>query len=383
MNSTFRPTPYHLIGWVGFLCGVALNFYLANRLGYSLRIVAGYCGLTIVTFYSYAMITKIVKGYEELIYYRHEIAALVVTAIYLNSIDGVEQPALYLDMYILGLGLFLVFGRIGCFLSGCCYGKPHRCGKTQPAERGYPAYLKGVPLLPTQLLESAGVLVVVIAGVYMLLDGHQPGEALLWHVFAYGSGRFILEYFRGDERNYILGLSEAQWTTLALVSLAGYVFNEQIFGENIFVAAHAISESESSSFLTFFYKVNIVFLSLAAVSTLAYYLIFKRRFAFFSQAHLDEVLSIIYGIENIEEAKDAQVQMYRTSQGLHISGQWIQKQNEITYTFSFADSVILYKLLQKIGIIFVAGKRVQSFTIRRGNAGLGRDNAIFHLICVL
>jgi len=50
------------------------------------------------------------------------IAAIVIILAYLKFH---KLPVLqYLDILAVGLMLALVFGRIGCFLNGCCYGKP-------------------------------------------------------------------------------------------------------------------------------------------------------------------------------------------------------------------------------------------------------------------
>ena len=50
------------------------------------------------------------------------IAAIIVILFHLRYH---KQPIRrYLDVLAIGLMLILVFGRIGCFLNGCCYGKP-------------------------------------------------------------------------------------------------------------------------------------------------------------------------------------------------------------------------------------------------------------------
>ena len=65
-------------------------------------------------------------GEERIIYYRHEIAVMVVAALLLWLL---RQPLLpYLDVTILGIGMFLTCGRMGCFMVGCCHGRPHDWG---------------------------------------------------------------------------------------------------------------------------------------------------------------------------------------------------------------------------------------------------------------
>jgi len=50
------------------------------------------------------------------------IAAIIVILFYLRYHKLPIRR--YLDVLAIGLMLILVFGRIGCFLNGCCYGKP-------------------------------------------------------------------------------------------------------------------------------------------------------------------------------------------------------------------------------------------------------------------
>lgn len=78
------------------------------------------------TFLALAMAAKIVPGKETLVYYQHEIAVMI-TATFLWRM--LRQPVLcYLDVTILGVGLFLAFGRVGCLMVGCCHGRPSPWG---------------------------------------------------------------------------------------------------------------------------------------------------------------------------------------------------------------------------------------------------------------
>jgi hypothetical protein len=133
------------------------------------------------------------------------------------------QPVLpYLDLTILGIGLFLVFGRIGCLMVGCCHGRPHRwgvCYRQEHADAGFPQYYVGVRLFPIQALESLFVFSVIALASWLVLTDHPPGEALAWYVVTYGVARFFFEFARGDTgRPELFGFSEAQWTSLLVVT---------------------------------------------------------------------------------------------------------------------------------------------------------------------
>src|SRR5262245_26389921 len=122
-----------------------------------------------------------------------------------------------LDVAVLGIGVFLVFGRIGCFHVACCHGRPtRRHGVVYDARHVavglWPAYAHR-PLFPIQLVESGIALALVIAGVAAAAD--VPGRGALVFAEGYAIARFTLELLRGDPvRPHALGLSEAQWSSL-------------------------------------------------------------------------------------------------------------------------------------------------------------------------
>jgi len=212
---------FQFCGYTGFLLSFVQSLVLVRHLHLSQLTLLGITGTVILTFYVLMVITKTLAGGEVIIYYHHEIAVIATTAIFL-WLTG--QPVLrYLDVTVLGLGLFLACGRIGCLMVGCCHGRPCTWGvkyTDEHAETGFPRYLVGVRLFPIQAVESALALSIVTCGMVLVLKGYAPGTALVFYVIVYGWGRFGLEFFRGDcARSYLWGFSEAQWTSLVLAIL--------------------------------------------------------------------------------------------------------------------------------------------------------------------
>src|SRR6185437_4808983 len=209
---------FQILGYTGFLLACIECILLTRYLGLSRLTLLGITGTVIITFYLLMMLTKVLANGEVIIYYHHEIAVIATSALFLRL---TAQPILpYLDVLVLGLGLFLAFGRIGCFMVGCCHGRPCRWGiryGRNHADAGFPHYLVGVSLFPIQAVESLFAFCLVAFGLFMILNPHAPGSVLLFHVVAYGCGRFCLEFFRGDaDRRYLFGFSEAQWTSCIL-----------------------------------------------------------------------------------------------------------------------------------------------------------------------
>jgi len=210
---------FRLCGYAGLALATLLCMTLVGRLLLSRWVMLAVVAVAVLTFYALALATKMIEGRERLVYYHHQIAVTVTTAVLLWLW---RQPILpYLELTTLGVGLFLACGRVGCFLVGCCHGRPHRlgvCYRAEHAEEGFAAHYVGVRLLPVQLVEALWVFSVVVAGVVFVLRRRDPGEALAWYVIMYGAGRFCFEFARGDaERPYRLGFSQPQWTSLALM----------------------------------------------------------------------------------------------------------------------------------------------------------------------
>lgn len=132
------------------------------------------------------------------------------------------------DFIITGLPLGHAFGRIGCFLAGCCYGKPTDLPWgvifTDTHAMVSPELL-GVPVHPVQLYEAAGNLLIFWLLHKLYNRPHKNGTVLLAYIFCYGTMRFVLEFFRGDFRGaYLFGLSPSQLITLLLAASAGIIW---------------------------------------------------------------------------------------------------------------------------------------------------------------
>jgi prolipoprotein diacylglyceryltransferase len=210
---------FHVCGVTGLVLGALLAMFLAGRSGLSSAIVCGLLAMGVLTFLALTMATTIVTGTEALVYYHHEVAVLTMSAVLLN---GLRQPVLpYLDVTALGLGVFLLCGRVGCLMVGCCHGRPHGWGvrySRAHADEGFPACYVGATLFPVQALEALAVASIVAAGSSLVLRGYPPGAAVSWYIVSYSTARIWLEELRGDRvRPYWLRLSEAQWTSAILI----------------------------------------------------------------------------------------------------------------------------------------------------------------------
>jgi phosphatidylglycerol:prolipoprotein diacylglycerol transferase len=125
----------------------------------------------------------------------------------------------YFDLIIPSVALAQGFGRIGCFLAGCCYGleTSSNWGITFHHSEYAP---NGVSLIPTQLMSSGldfmNFFVLILIAKYKKADGQVAGFYLIF----YSTGRFLMEFLRGDLiRGSIGALSTSQFISVFTVIL--------------------------------------------------------------------------------------------------------------------------------------------------------------------
>jgi len=163
------------------------------------------------------------------------LAALGVTALIAYR-SGVSLCALG-DCFAPSLALGVAVVRLGCFAAGCDYGKPTSLPWgvvfTDPRAAPLTGIPLGVRLHPSQLYESGLGLVILVTLVILERKPRVPGFLIFWFASLYASGRFLLEFLRGDfDRGFFGPLSVSQW--LSVVTLL------------IFFALHSYSLSRSA-----------------------------------------------------------------------------------------------------------------------------------------
>ena len=133
------------------------------------------------------------------------------------------------------IGLF--FGRMGCFLGGCCFGS--QCdedfwgavrfpGWSAASESQWKAGLLDWPsvpslaIYPTQLYEAIGCLAIAaFCGLVVRPRKRFDGQVMLVFLALYAVLRFILEYYRADDRGAVFGLSTSQWVGVGILVVVG------------------------------------------------------------------------------------------------------------------------------------------------------------------
>lgn len=138
---------------------------------------------------------------------------------------------LVLDHVFLVIPVGHAIARLGCFLTGCCYGRAVEGSHawsvvfTDPAA-ALPPELLGVPLHATQLYEAAGELLLGVMLYFLVLPSvgrGRFGSGLVCAAYfaGYGLLRFVIEFFRGNPE-LVRGTTVplAQLFSLVMISVA-------------------------------------------------------------------------------------------------------------------------------------------------------------------
>jgi phosphatidylglycerol:prolipoprotein diacylglycerol transferase len=137
---------------------------------------------------------------------------------------GIKNRAVYFDLFAPVLAFSYGFGRLGCFLAGCCYGRTCDVAKIPWALGGRH---------PTQLYAlfwELGVLLILL-GTENIPRGRRPswlrreGDIFVLWVGLHAAGRLMMEHFRDDFRgNDVFGLSISSFFSVLLLVSVGLLF---------------------------------------------------------------------------------------------------------------------------------------------------------------
>lgn len=138
------------------------------------------------------------------------------------------------------------FGRIGCFLGGCCYGIPYygklaihyHYNEFEPKLNEYPRF-------PVQLTESLINFIFFVILILYSKKRRPDGSILGIYLIGYAIIRFSLEFLRGDvERGIWFGVSTSQWISLILIPV-GIAILRKAHTHHLPIGDSAITKKQS------------------------------------------------------------------------------------------------------------------------------------------
>lgn len=183
-------------------------------------LIAGFLGakllFVIVEFEQFMKDPMSVLGSEGFVVYGGIILGILAAIIYCK-VKKLEFLA-YFDLLCSSISFAQGFGRLGCFLAGCCYGRETTSflGVVFPEGCMAPA---GVKLLPTQLFSSAGDFIITAILIWYYKRNKYTGNVGALYCILYGVGRFFLEYLRSDDRGGVGMFSTSQLISFVIVGI--------------------------------------------------------------------------------------------------------------------------------------------------------------------
>lgn len=128
------------------------------------------------------------------------------------------------DLIIPAVAIAQGFGRIGCFLAGCCYGAE----TTSPLSVVFPEEglaPSGIHLHPTQLYSSVFDFLLGLFLLWYYKKNNKRGRTLSLYLILYSIGRFFVEFIRDDPRGTVGVLSTSQFIAIFTLLLGVVIYN--------------------------------------------------------------------------------------------------------------------------------------------------------------
>lgn len=219
---------YGLMIAIGILCCVAMASYRAKKNGLDQEaivdigiygVIGGFLGAkilyVIVEFKTFIKDPKTVLGSEGFVVYGGIIAGFLTAIVYcrIKKLYFLE----YFDLAVASISMAQGFGRIGCFLAGCCYGVETE-GPLAVIFTDSQFAPNGVALVPTQLYSSVFDFLNFAVLCLLARKNKVSGRISALYLIIYSVGRFIIEFFRGDLiRGQVGTLSTSQFIAIFVI----------------------------------------------------------------------------------------------------------------------------------------------------------------------
>jgi phosphatidylglycerol:prolipoprotein diacylglycerol transferase len=154
-----------------------------------------------------------------LVYYGGLIGATIAGMIYIRW----KKLRLWkiTDIFAPSIALGSVFGRIGCLLNGCCYGRFCAAPWAITFPEGHethPAGMPAIPVHPTEIYDALLNLGLYFFLAWLFRRKKFDGQIFATYLILYAVCRSIVEYFRGDypADHVHSGLTSAQLVSIPI-----------------------------------------------------------------------------------------------------------------------------------------------------------------------
>ena len=234
----FKIFTYGLLVATGFLVAILLASSRAEKEGLDSQKVLDLCFYAMVSALLGARLLYVIVEYRYfldspleifkfwkggLVFYGGLILGVLISLWYLKR----NQMPMWktADLLAPSIALGQLIGRWGCFFAGCCYGKKTDVawGITFTDPRSL-APLE-ISLHPTQVYLSLNAVFIFIFLMWLSKRKVFDGQILWSYGILYSIGRFLIEYFRGDDRGFPVEqvLSTSQFVGVFVFSFSAFM----------------------------------------------------------------------------------------------------------------------------------------------------------------
>lgn len=231
--GSFTIHSYGVMIAIGFAVAIVMSYFRATAYGLKKEAIIDIALLAMVFGFLGAKLLYVLVEYKAFFENPWSVIGSEGFVVYGGIIGGVAAAMVYcrkkklsfmsyFDLAIPSVAIAQGFGRIGCFLAGCCYGcESTFLGVVFPHGSIAPA---GIPLLPTQLISSAGDFLIGLILVLSARKSKVKGNVGALYLLLYGIGRFGIEFFRNDARGSVGLLSTSQFISIGFILGAVLLF---------------------------------------------------------------------------------------------------------------------------------------------------------------
>ncbi|HXX43420.1 MAG TPA: prolipoprotein diacylglyceryl transferase [Candidatus Acidoferrales bacterium] len=162
-------------------------------------------------------------------FYGGVIGAVILIVVY-SRIHKAPLLAVF-DVGAIMISLGHAIGRLGCFVAGCCYGKPTSLPWgvtfTDPVAERIAGTPLGIRLHPTQLYESAAEFLNFFLMWWLSKRQKFTGQIFGTFFILYGFERGTIEFFRGDPGRTMMfhdSVSLMQLVSVGLILIGAFIW---------------------------------------------------------------------------------------------------------------------------------------------------------------
>lgn len=233
----FRIFTYGLLVASGFFFAILLASHQSKKEGLDPQTILDLCFYILLSAILGARILYVVVEYKffltspldvfkvwkgGLVYYGGLILAGCFSVYYLRK----KQLPIWkvADILAPSIALGQSIGRWGCFFAGCCYGVKTDVPWAITFHDPLSLAPLNVPLHPTQIYLSLNALLIFAFLLWLRKRKSFDGQLFWTYGVLYSIGRFVIEYFRGDDRGYFGLLSTSQFIGIFSLALSAFMW---------------------------------------------------------------------------------------------------------------------------------------------------------------